>query len=161
MLNEEQWRSRAETFKKLHEEDGLFVVPNPWDAGSAKVLASLAENHIYGRPDLRDTIKRLEAYADAGADVLFAPGLKTSAEVEAIVKAVAPRPVNVLMGLSGSVLSLEKFQKLGVKRVSLGSSLASAAFGAIFKASEEVLCQGTFTYSNDAKPYVDLNQLFS
>ena len=271
-------QSRAEAFRALHQRSGLFVVPNPWDAGSARILeifgfkalattsaglayslgkpdghASItreetfqnaqsiiqatrvpvsadlengygddpatcaetillaakvglaggsiedatgkphdpiypfelavervkvavkaaqnlphpftltarAENLIYGRLDLNDTIKRLEAFADAGADVLFAPGLKTPQEIEAVVKAVAPRPVNVLMGLSGGSFSLDKLEELGVKRVSVGSSLVRAAYGGFFRAVEEILQKGTFHYAGEAKPYADLNTLFS
>jgi 2-methylisocitrate lyase-like PEP mutase family enzyme len=270
-------QARAETFRLLHRQPGIFVVPNPWDAGSARVLESLgfkalattsaglafslgkpdghasitrgetllnvqsiiaatnlpvsadlengygdepatcaetillaakaglaggsiedatgnlndpiypfkqavervkaavdaarslpysftltasAENLIYGRPDLKDTIKRLEAFADAGADVLFAPGLKTRAEIEAVVKAVAPRPVNVVMGLSGGDFSLNMLADIGVKRVSLGSALIRAAYGAFFRAAEEVLQKGTFSFANEARPYKDINELF-
>lgn len=124
------------------------------------MLTARAENLIHGRPDLNDTIKRLEAFADAGADVLFAPGLKTAAEIAAVVKAVAPRPVNVVMGLSGTNFSLRELEDLGVKRVSVGSSLARAAYGAFFKAAEEIIGPGTFAYANDAKPYPELNNLF-
>lgn len=269
---------RAEAFRNLHQRTGIFVVPNPWDAGSAKVLESLgfealattsaglafslgrpdgyasitreetlqnvediiaatslplsadlengfgdspetcvetimlaakaglaggsiedatgnpndpiysfdhavervkaavaaarslpyaftltarAENLIHGRPDLNDTIRRLEAFADAGADVLFAPGLKTREEIEAVVKAVAPRPVNVVMGLSGGDFSLEMLAEIGVKRVSLGSSLIRAAYGGFFRAAEEIRQQGTFTFANEAKPYADINRLFN
>lgn len=123
-------------------------------------LTARAENLIYGRPDLKDTIKRLEAFAEAGADVLFAPGLKTKEEIEAVVKAVAPKPVNVVMGLSGGNFSLQLLQELGVKRVSLGSSLARAAYGAFFRASEEILKDGTFGFANEAKAYGELNALF-
>lgn len=271
-------QNRAETFKNLHQRTGIFVVPNPWDAGSAKVLESMgfealattssglaiclgrpdgyaaitreetlqnvkdiiaatslpvsadlehgfgdspetcaetillaakaglaggsiedatgnpnapiysfdhavervkaavaaarslpyaftltarAENLIHDRPDLKDTIRRLEAFADAGADVLFAPGLKTREEIEAVVKAVAPRPVNVVMGLSGGDFTLDMLAEIGVKRVSLGSSLIRAAYGAFFRAAEEVRQHGTFTFSNKAKPYADLNELFN
>ncbi|HWV66851.1 isocitrate lyase/phosphoenolpyruvate mutase family protein [Chitinophaga sp.] len=271
------FQARAETFRALHQRSGIFVAPNPWDAGSARVLETLgfkalattsaglafalgkpdghaavgreetlqntrqiinatslpvaadlengfgdepsacaetillaaknglaggsiedatgkpgdpiypfelalervkaavaaarslphpfmltarAENLIYGRPDLKDTIKRLEAFADAGADVLFAPGLKTPEEITAVVKAVAPRPVNVIMGLSGSNFTLQQLEDLGVKRVSIGSSLVRAAYGAIFRAAEEILHKGTFTYADAAKPYGDMNQLF-
>jgi len=273
-----QFQQKATAFRALHQQDGIFVIPNPWDAGSAKILESLgfkalattsaglafslgkpdghasitrvqtlenarsiiestslpvaadlengygddpsscaetirlaaeiglaggsiedatgnpavpiydfnhavervkaavqaakdlpvpftltarAENLIYGRPDLKDTIRRLVAFADAGADVLFAPGLKTRQEVEAVVKAVAPRPVNVIMGLSGSDLTLDILRDIGVKRVSLGSSFIRAAYGAFFRAAEEVLQQGTFTFANDAKPYSELNTLFN
>lgn len=272
------YQTIAETFRALHREAGIFVVPNPWDAGSAKMLATLgfkalattsaglayslgkpdghasvtreetllnvrhivaatplpvtadlengfgdapevcaetivqaaktglaggsiedatgrpndpiypfglavervkaavqaarslphpftltarAENLIYGRPDLKDTIKRLEAFADAGADVLFAPGLKTREEIEAVVKAVAPRPVSVIMGLSGggAGFSLEMLGEMGVKRVSVGSSLVRAAYGAFFRAAEEIAQKGTFTYAADAKPYAEMNKL--
>lgn len=270
-------QSKAEAFKKLHERPGIFVVPNPWDAGSAKLLASLgfealattsaglafslgkpdgtgavtreetlanasailsattlpvsadlengygddpetcaktillaakaglvggsiedatghtkdpiypfdlsverikaavkaarslpfpftltarAENLIYGRPDLKDTIRRLEAFADAGADVLFAPGLKTGDEIDAVVRAVAPRPVNVIAGLTNSSLSLDELAGLGVKRVSLGSSLSRAAYGAFFRAAEEIRHKGTFSFASKAIPYAELNALF-
>lgn len=124
------------------------------------ILTARAENLIYGRPDLKDTIKRLEAFADAGADVLFAPGLKTPEEIEQVVKAVAPRPVNVIMGLSGSSCSLNMLKDIGVKRVSVGSSLVRAAYGAFFSAAEEIMQKGTFNYANSAKPYADMNKLF-
>lgn len=270
-------RSKGEAFRSFHQQSGLFVVPNPWDAGSAKVLehvgfkalattsaglayslgkpdghASIireealrnaqsiveachlpvsadlengygddpsicvetitlaagiglvggsiedatgrpenpiypfelavervkaaveaarklphpftltarAENLIYGKPDLKDTIKRLEAFANAGADVLFAPGLKSYEEIEMVVKAVSPRPVNVVMGLSGGNFSLDMLEELGVKRVSLGSSLARAAYGALFRAAGEILDKGTFSFANDAESYADMNKLF-
>lgn len=278
MSSNNSLQNRAEVFRNLHQRTGIFVVPNPWDAGSAKVLESLgfealattsaglafslgkpdghasvtreetlqnvrdiiaatslpvsadlengfgdspetcaetilfaakaglaggsiedatgnpndpiysfdhavervkaavaaarslpyaftltarAENLIHGRPDLNDTIRRLEAFADAGADVLFAPGLKTREEIEAVVKAVAPRPVNVLMGISGTGFSLDMLAEIGVKRVSLGSSLIRAAYGGFFRAAEEIRQQGTFTFANEAKPYVDINNLFN
>src|SRR5581483_912086 len=245
--------TKAATFKALHERPGIFAIPNPWDAGSAKMLASLgfealattsaglafslgkadgtravsreetfanaraiveatslpvsadlengfgdepercaetirmaaeaglvggsiedatgriedpiysfelsvervraavkaarglpfpfmltarAENFLHGRPDLGDTIRRLEAFADAGADVLYAPGLRTREEITAVVSAVAPKPVNVVMGLSGGSLSLDELAGLGVKRVSVGSALARAAYGAFLRAAE-------------------------
>ncbi|QEC74537.1 isocitrate lyase/PEP mutase family protein [Mucilaginibacter ginsenosidivorax] len=123
-------------------------------------LTARAENLIYGRPDLKDTIARLVAFADAGADVLFAPGLKTRQEIEAVVKAVAPLPVNVVMGLSGSSFSLNMLEDIGVKRVSIGSSLIRAAYGAVFRAAEEILQHGTFSYADHATPYGNLNKLF-
>jgi 2-methylisocitrate lyase-like PEP mutase family enzyme len=127
---------------------------------NAFTLTARAENLIHGRPDLDDTIRRLEAFADAGADVLFAPGLKTREEIEAVVKAVAPRPVNVVMGLSGGNFSLDMLAEIGVKHVSLGSSLIRAAYGAFFRAAEEIRQRGTFTFANEAKPYADINELF-
>ena len=268
---------RAEAFKALHERPGLFVIPNPWDAGSARMLATLgfealattsagfafslgkpdaegavdrdetlvnaamiveatslpvsadlengfgdapdtcrqtialaaevglaggsiedatgvaddpiyafdlsvervraavegarslpfpfvltarAENLINRRPDLGDTIRRLVAFAEVGADVLYAPGLKTREEVDAVVRAVAPRPVNVVMGLSGAALSLDVLAELGVKRISLGSSLARAAYGAFFRAAQEVKHQGTFAFAQEAISYAEINAMF-
>jgi 2-methylisocitrate lyase-like PEP mutase family enzyme len=268
---------RAEAFRKLHERTGIFVVPNPWDAGSAKMLASLgfealattsaglafslgkadgakavtreetlgnaqtivaatdlpvsadlengygdepeacaetvmlaaeaglaggsiedatgrpedpiypfefavervkaavqaarslpysfmltarAENFLHGRSDLGDTIRRLEAFADAGADVLYAPGLKTLEEIEAVVKAVAPRPVNVVMGLNQAGFSLDDLAKLGVKRVSLGSTLARVAYGEFLRAAEEIIKKGSFGFAAGAVSYATINGLF-
>lgn len=268
---------RAEAFKALHERDGAFVMPNPWDAGSARLLASLgfealattsaglafslgrpdaegalgldevldnageivdatplpvaadlengfgdlpeacalaiqraaeaglvggsiedasgqqaspiydmglavervraavqvarglpfpftlcarAENLLHGRQDLDDTILRLQAYAEAGADVLYAPGLRTAEEIRAVVQALAPRPVNVLMGMSGVSLSVNQLQDLGVRRISVGSSMARAAFGALHRAALEIREQGTFGYGDHALPFDQLNDLF-
>lgn len=269
--------SRAAAFKALHERPGIFVVPNPWDAGSAKMLASLgfealattsaglafslgkpdgqgavtreetlanakiiiaatglpvsadlengygddpeacaatillaagaglaggsiedatghpedpiysfelavervraavaavrslpfpwtltarAENLIYGRPDLPDTIRRLQAFAEAGADVLFAPGLTTKEDIGTVVRAVAPRPVNVVMGLNAGSFSLDELSALGVKRVSLGSSLARAAYGAFLRASAEVRQRGVFDFAKGTVSYKEINDLF-
>lgn len=268
---------RAEAFKALHERDGAFVIPNPWDAGSARMLASLgfealattsaglafslgrpdaegaltpeetldnaraivdatplpvaadlengfgdlpedcartiqrageaglvggsiedasgrsdapiydfelsvarvraavaaarslsfpftlcarAENLLHGRLDLDDTIRRLQAYAEAGADVLYAPGLRSVEEIRAVVLAVAPTPVNVLMGMPGVPLSVNQLQDLGVKRISVGSSLARAALGAFQRAALEIREQGTFGYGEQALPFAQLNDLF-
>jgi 2-methylisocitrate lyase-like PEP mutase family enzyme len=268
---------KAEAFRALHERQGIFVIPNPWDAGSAKILENLgfealattsaglafslakpdglcavsrdqtlknahdivmasslplsadlengfgkapetcaetillaaktglvggsiedttgnpedpiypfelavervkaavkaakslsfhftltarAENLIYGKPDLKDTIRRLEAFADAGADVLFAPGLKTRNEIEAVVKAVAPRPVNVVMGLGASDFTVNGLADLGVKRISLGSSLSRAAYSSFMSAAEEVSREGTFTFANNTVSYAVFNKLF-
>lgn len=124
-------------------------------------LTARAENLIYDRPDLKDTIKRLVAFADAGADVLFAPGLKTREEVQAVVKAVAPRPVSVLMGITGSSLTLDELGEIGVKRVSLGSALIRAAYGELLRAAAEVREKGTFTFANHAQTYGSLNERFA
>jgi len=276
-LSNHSQQGRAEVFSNLHKRTGIFVIPNPWDAGSAKMLASLgfealattsaglafslgkpdgegvitreetlqnvqaiiaatrlpvaadlengfgddpetcaetillaakaglvggsiedatgrsgdpiysfelsvervqaaakaarslafpftltarAENLIYGRIDLADTIRRLKAYADAGADVLFAPGLQTREEIETVVKAVAPRPLNVVMGLSNTDFSLNELADLGVKRVSLGSSLARAAYGAFFRAAGEISQKGSFSFARETISYADMNALF-
>ncbi len=123
-------------------------------------LTARAENFINGRPDLGDTLRRLEAFAAAGADVLYAPGLKSRADIEAVVKAVAPKPVNVVMGLSGAAFSLDELAALGVKRVSVGSSLARAAYGAFVSAAREVRTRGTFTFAGTAIPYAEINGMF-
>ena len=124
------------------------------------VLTARAENLINGRPDLQDTIRRLAAFAEAGADVLYAPGLKTREEIDAVVRAVAPKPVNVVMGLSGPSFSLDVLASLGVKRVSLGSSLARAAYGAFLQAAREVKQEGTFDFARTAVPYSEINAMF-
>ena len=124
------------------------------------ILTARAENLIRGRLDLEDTIRRLEAYAKAGADVLFAPGLKSREDVMTVVGAVAPRPVNVIMGLSDSQLSLADLAELGVKRVSVGSALARAAYGAFLHGAVEIRDQGTFTFSEQAVPFAEINAIF-
>jgi 2-methylisocitrate lyase-like PEP mutase family enzyme len=267
---------KAEVFKALHERTGLFIIPNPWDAGSAKMLTGLgfeaftttsaglaytlgkldghamvsreetldnaraiinathlpvaadlengfgdtpeicaetilaaaeaglvggsiedatgnnsdpiynfdlsvarvkaaveaarslpfhfaltarAENMLHGKIDLQDTIKRLVAYADAGADVLFAPGLKTREQIREVVKAVAPKPVNILLGSVGFDISFNELADLGVKRVSLGSILARTALGAFQRAAIE-LTQGSYGFVDKAVPYAELNKIF-
>lgn len=269
-------QQRGEAFRALHQRDGLFVLPNPWDAGSAKMLAHLgfealastsaglafalgrrdaegavsreealanaralieatplpvaadlengygdapedcaetirlaaacglvggsiedatgradapiyplelaverisaaveaaralpfpftlaarAENFLHGRVDLDDTIRRLVAFAEAGADVLYAPGLKTRAEIAAVVSAVAPLPVNVLVGSPALELNLAELAGLGVKRVSVGSNLARVAYGAFFHAAE-ALAGGDLQPMGGAMPFDRINQLF-
>jgi 2-methylisocitrate lyase-like PEP mutase family enzyme len=276
--SDDQQRQRAVAFKALHDRAGLFVIPNPWDAGSAKLLAGLgfealattsaglafslgksdgegavsrdqfllhaqsitaatalpvsgdlekgfgddpeicaetillaaktglvggsiedasgdpddpifsfdlsvqrikaavqaahglpfpftltarAENLLHGRNDLKDTIRRLVAYADAGADTLFAPGLKTKEEIDQVVRAVAPRPVNVLAGITGFAVSLDELKGLGVKRVSVGSSLSRVAYGAFLRAAKEIRNNGTFDFAADTIPFTEINTLFS
>ena len=265
---------RAQAFKALHERNGVFVIPNPWDAGSAKMLASLgfealattsagyafskarpdggltldetldnvraivaatdlpvavdlengfaddpvdcaksllraaeagavggsiedatgradapiycfehavarieaavaaarslpfpftltarAENFLHGNPDLDDTIRRLQAFAEAGADVLYAPGLRSAEDVLAVVRAVAPKPVNVLMS-GGLKLKVEQLRGMGVKRISVGSALALAALGEFYRAAEEIQTSGTFGFTSRSMPYAQANQLF-
>ena len=113
------------------------------------MLTARAENFIAGRPDLADTIARLQAYQDAGADVLYAPGLTTLDQIVTVVKSV-DRPVNVLMGLPGNVLDCTTLSAAGVRRVSTGSALARAAYGAFLRGAREIAERGTFTFGNDA-----------
>jgi 2-methylisocitrate lyase-like PEP mutase family enzyme len=92
--------------------------------------------------------------------VLYAPGLRTVEEIRAVVQAVAPKPVNVLMGLAGVTLSVNQLQDLGVRRISVGSSLARAALGAFHRAALEIRDEGTFGYGEQALPFAQLNDLF-
>jgi 2-methylisocitrate lyase-like PEP mutase family enzyme len=124
------------------------------------VLTARAENLLLGCGDLDDTIRRLQAYAEVGADVLYAPGLKTADEVARVVQAVAPTPVNVLMGLGGSTLDLSSLAALGVRRVSVGSSFARAAYGELLRAAGGVLQTGRFDYAARAPSLNALNSAF-
>ena len=121
-------------------------------------LTARAENYLHGRPDIKDTITRLQAYQEAGADVLYAPGLKTRDEIAEIVRSV-DRPVNVVMGLQGVQLSLADLSQLGVKRVSVGSSLARTALGAFLRAAREMREKGTFDFAKDAAGAREVSEL--
>jgi 2-methylisocitrate lyase-like PEP mutase family enzyme len=123
-------------------------------------LTARAENYLAGRPDLGDTIKRLQAYQVAGADVLYAPGLTSKDDIAAVVSSV-DRPVNVVMGLRGVQLSLADLSAIGVRRVSVGSALSRAALGAFLRAAREMREQGTFTFAQEAVSYGDINAIFT
>lgn len=112
-------------------------------------LTARAENYLHGRPDLKDTIKRLQAYQEAGADVLYAPGLATKEDIAEVVRSV-DRPVNVVMGLRGVQLSAAELSALGVKRISVGSALCRTALGGFMQAAREMREQGTFTFAQAA-----------
>ncbi|TQV81679.1 isocitrate lyase/PEP mutase family protein [Denitrobaculum tricleocarpae] len=261
-------------FRALHEEDGIFVIPNPWDAGTARVLASLgfkalattsagmafslglpegrinlenvlahcrsivsatdlpvsadmengfadapagvakaipqaaatglagcsiedfsgdsdkpiydfgltvervtaaveaaralpgdfiltarAENFLHGRRDLDDTIKRLQAFEEAGADVLYAPGLNKLDDIRSLCSSVG-KPVNVVMGLPGATFGIEDLAMAGVRRISVGSAFSRLAFGAVIAAVREILDQGTFTFTKDAAGFAQLEDIF-
>src|SRR5690349_7353503 len=118
-----------------------------------------AENFLWGRPDLGDTIKRLQAFQDAGADVLYAPGLRTREDIAAVVRSV-DRPVNVVMGLQGVQLDVAELSALGVKRISVGSALCRAALGAFLRAAREMLERGTFTFAADAVTMKEMTAIF-
>ena len=122
------------------------------------LLTARAENFICGRPDLTDTITRLQAFSDAGADVLYAPGLPDLESIATLCRHV-DKPVNVVMGLSGPTWSLDELSNAGVKRVSVGGSFARAALGAMVRAANEVLHQGTFDYANKALSHTDASNL--
>ncbi|MBP1883931.1 MULTISPECIES: isocitrate lyase/PEP mutase family protein [Sinorhizobium] len=124
------------------------------------LLTARAENYLWERPDLEDTIRRLQAFSAAGADVLYAPGLP---DIEAIrtVCAAVDKPVNVVMGLKGRSYSVAELSDAGVRRVSVGGSFARAALGALMRSAEEVKSTGTFTYAADALPAAIIGQLMS
>ncbi len=121
-------------------------------------LTARCENYLVGRPDLEDTIKRLQAYQMAGADVLYAPGVTSAGDIAAIVSSV-DRPVNVVMGLQGVQLSLAELSALGVKRVSVGSALSRAALGAFLRAAREMKELGTFSFAQEAVSYREISDL--
>jgi 2-methylisocitrate lyase-like PEP mutase family enzyme len=123
-------------------------------------LTARAENYLVGRPDLKDTIRRLQAYQEAGADVLYAPGLTSKDDIAAVVRSVH-RPVNVLMGLQGAQLTLAELSALGVKRVSVGSALSRAALGAFLRAAREMKEHGTFSFAQQAVSYRDISAMFA
>ena len=122
-------------------------------------LTARAENYLVGHPDLADTISSLQAYQEAGADVLYAPGLTSKADIASVVSSV-DRPVNVLMGLQGIPLNLAELSAIGVKRVSTGGALARAALGAFLRAANEMREHGTFGFTADAANHRDLNAIF-
>ena len=123
------------------------------------MFTARAENYLHGRPDLADTIRRLQAYQEAGANVLYAPGLTRREDIAAVVKAVN-RPVNVLMGMRGVGLTLAELSEIGVKRVSIGSGLARTAMGACLRAATELREHGTFTFAEDAPSMREISGYF-
>ena len=124
------------------------------------MLTARAENYLVGRPDLKDTIERLQMYEEAGADVLYAPGLTSKEDIAAVVSSVH-RPVNLLMGLKGVNLTVAEVSALGVKRISVGSGLARCALGAFMRAARDMREHGTFTFAEDAVDYHTVNSIFS
>jgi len=124
------------------------------------LLTARSENYLWGRPDLDDTIRRLQAFSAAGADVLYAPGLSRLDDIAAVVAAV-DKPLNVVMGLKGAPLSVAELRHAGVKRISVGGSFARAALGAMIRAAREVREEGTFSYAADALPDAEANAFMS
>ena len=129
-------------------------------AGGDTLLVGRAECFLVGMPDLAETIRRLQAYAEAGADCLYAPGLRTPEQIAAVVAAVAPKPFNLLVG-SASALTVQQIAALGVRRISVGGALARSAWGGFIRAAKSLADQGTFTAFADAAPGNELNNFFS
>lgn len=123
------------------------------------VLTARCENYLLGRPDLRATIERLQAYQQAGADVLYAPGVWKMDEIRALVRSV-DRPVNVLAGLQGVRLDLAELAKAGVKRVSVGGALSRVALAAFIRAAREMRERGTFTFVNEPITSREIGDMF-
>ena len=128
-------------------------------AGGDTLLVARAENFLLGRPDLDDTIARLRAYAQAGADCLYAPGIQTREQIAAVVAAVAPKPVNLLVGAAGE-LTLAEIAALGVRRVSVGGALARTAWGAFMRSARLIAEQGRFDGFAHAASGAELNAFF-
>jgi len=127
-------------------------------AGGQVLLTGRCEAFLWGQSDLAFVIDRLTAYAEAGADCLYAPGIKTREEIAAVVKAVAPKPVNLLIGASG--LSLRQAEDLGVRRISVGGSLARMAWAGFMRAAKEMAEQGSFNELAAGYPGGELNKMF-
>lgn len=144
-LAAERVRAAAEVVKSL---------PFPF------MLTARAENYLVGKPDLKDTIERLQMYQEAGANVLYAPGVTSRDEIETLVRSV-DRPVNVLMGIKGVQHTLAELKELGVKRISVGSTLARCALGAFLRAANEMRDHGTFGFVEDAADSRMVNSIFA
>jgi 2-methylisocitrate lyase-like PEP mutase family enzyme len=123
------------------------------------LLVGRAENFFLGKPDLDDTLRRLRAYSEAGADVLYAPGIKTAEQISAVVKAVAPKPVNLLVG-SATQLTMREIEALGIRRVSVGGGLARAAWGGFMQVARQIAEEGRFDGFAGAASGAELNSLF-
>lgn len=122
-------------------------------------LTARAENYLVGKPDLKDTIERLQLYQEAGANVLYAPGITNKNDIATLVSSL-DRPVNVLMGIQGVKISAAELSDIGVKRISVGSGLARCALGAFLRAAEEMREHGTFGFAEEAANYRTINSIF-
>ena len=128
-------------------------------SGTGVLLTGRSEGFVAGRPDLAETIRRLTAYAEAGAECLFAPGLRTVEDIRAVVNAVAPRPVNVLVG--SGFTTVAELEQAGVRRISVGGALARAAWGAFYEAATEIREKGTFMRMSSGVPFASMNDFFT
>ena len=122
------------------------------------LLTGRSEGFIVGRPDLGETIRRLTAYAEAGADCLYAPGIREKAHIATVVEAVAPKPVNVLVG--SDFTSVAELAELGVRRISVGGALARAAWTGFLQAASEIAERGSFTGLARAVPFGEIEESF-
>lgn len=130
------------------------------DSGADVMLIGRAECFLVGRPDITETVARLQAYAQAGADCLYAPGIRTPAHISAVVAAVAPKPVNLLLGSAG-VMTVQEAAALGVRRISVGGAMARAAWGGFMRAARLLAEEGRFDGFEGAASGQELNAFFS
>lgn len=128
------------------------------ESGTGVLLTARSEGFIVGRPDLAETLRRVSAYAEAGADCLYAPGLRSLADIKTIVRTAAPRPVNVLMG--SDFATVAQLADAGVRRISVGGALARSAWTGFLQAAREIAGQGTFTGLARAVPFAEINNAF-
>jgi 2-methylisocitrate lyase-like PEP mutase family enzyme len=128
------------------------------EGGSGVLLVGRSEGFIAGRPDLAETLRRLTAYAEAGADCLYAPGIRTREDIAAVVQAVAPKPVNVLVG--SAFTPVAELAGLGVRRISVGGALARSAWAGFIRAATEIADRGTFGGLADAVSSAELEKAF-
>lgn len=129
------------------------------DSKTETLLIGRAENFLHGDTDLKDTIVRLQAYAEAGADCLYAPGIQTPDDIQLIVQELAPKPINILVGANSS-LNLDEYAQLGVRRISVGGALARVAWGALQQTAQQ-LAAGEFSGFDNAAGYMDVNNIFN
>ncbi len=141
------------TERVLAASEAAHSLPFPF------TVTARAENYLHGRRNLSETIQRLQSYQQAGADVLYAPGLTSTEDIAEVVRSV-DLPVNVIMGLQGLNCSLAELSDLGVKRVSVGSALSRVALNAFFRAAQEMQKDGTFGFVEQALSYAEINALF-
>jgi 2-methylisocitrate lyase-like PEP mutase family enzyme len=127
-------------------------------SGSGILLVGRSEGFIVGRPDLKETVRRLTAYAEAGADCLYAPGIRTREQISAVVQAVAPKPVNVLVGSDFATVS--ELAELGVRRISVGGALARAAWTGFLETAKEIATKGSFAGLGRAVSFAEINESF-
>jgi methylisocitrate lyase len=127
-------------------------------SGARVLLTGRSEGFIVGRPDLKETIRRVTAYAEAGAECLYAPGIRHHDDIAAVVNAVAPKPVNVLVGADFATVA--DLAKLGVRRISVGGALARAAWTGFLTAATEIAKQGTFKTLGEAVPFAEIDRRF-
>jgi 2-methylisocitrate lyase-like PEP mutase family enzyme len=134
--------------------DAARALPFPF------VLVGRAENFLHGRPDLDDTIRRLQAFEKVGADALYAPGLTKADDIRTVCASVG-KPVNAVMGLRGAAFSVAELASFGITRISVGSALSRAALGAFMRAAREMRDHGTFRFAEDALPYAEAQALMA